>query len=305
MKNSGIVLAELPRAGLGNKMLVWAQAEIFGHINSLKVYSTNWVALHIGPYLRKEKNKRFYYGYVKVLPLLDRLKLVFYKTFCNNIVEPEIKKINGTQSNNIYIFNKFPHDSDFFKEIRNHRSFIKDAIYSSLISEKVKEELDTCKSPEIGVHVRMGDFRNLNSNESWKNDSALRTPLSYFINQIENISVFTGKMVKVTLFSDGHTEELKPILALPNLEISTMKSDMADLLLLSKSKVIITSFDSTFGYWSAFLSDAIIFHFSSSKHIPLRTPELNNRSFEGIVEDDMRQWPEELKSALESCNFKR
>src|SRR5919202_2334278 len=55
-----LVYPQLPRAGLGNMLLVWARAVLFAHINSLPVVAPTWGKVRIGAYLRGERDKRYY-----------------------------------------------------------------------------------------------------------------------------------------------------------------------------------------------------------------------------------------------------
>jgi hypothetical protein len=61
---------------------------------------------------------------------------------------------------------------------------------------------------------------------------------------------------------------------------------MADMLVLSKSKIIITSMGSTFSYWAAFLSDADVINNPLDVHPRLRN---ENNLFEGTLEDLYKQ----------------
>lgn len=306
MKSSGnLVLAKLPRAGLGNKLLVWAHAKIFGHLNDIDVFSTNWITFHIGPYLRKEKNKRFYYGYFNHTSLINKIKIKYHKLFYKSQYEPKVEQMNFSTSGNVFIFHEIPHWSDHFQQIRQHRDYVKEEIYSKLITEQVKREVNQYESPEIGVHIRMGDFNFPVEDKSIQAQGMVRTPLSFFIRQINNIRKFVGEHVKATVFSDGFLNELVPILELPNVEMAPPKSDIIDLLLLSKSKIILTSRDSTFSYWGVFLSDAICMHHLSYQHRLIRPSTINDIVFEGAVEDNTELWPDRLKSELLHCQLNK
>lgn len=50
MLKDNIVWAKLPRAGLGNKLLVWADAYIFAHNNNLRLFTTGWFTIYLGPF---------------------------------------------------------------------------------------------------------------------------------------------------------------------------------------------------------------------------------------------------------------
>lgn len=60
-----VVIADIPRCGLGNKMLVWAKAMIFARAHDLPLYTFGWEQFNLGPLLRGERSNRFYTGYFK------------------------------------------------------------------------------------------------------------------------------------------------------------------------------------------------------------------------------------------------
>ncbi len=87
------------------------------------------------------------------------------------------------------------------------------------------------------------------------------------------------------------------VLSAPNVRRSGNNSDIVDLLLLSKSKVVITSRSSTFSYWSGFLADApMILHpdHGASDHPALRPRNINRALYEGHAEGETDTWPELL-----------
>ncbi len=264
MKKKPIVYAKLPSAGLGNLLLVWANALVFSEINKLPLFVTGWGQIHIGPWLRHEKKKRFYGGYFLQKNLLVRIFMIFKYTITPKssvLSDPPLKKISISENgkSEIYFYSKVPHWSDF-SQLKEHKLLIKNALFNMLKKQHF-EQLNNSITPEIGIHIRLSDFKESRPGESLFTAGAIRTPLTYFIEHIKNIREKEGKELHVTIFSDGHKHELEEILNINNVSLAENQSDIVDMLLLSKSKYIIPSAKSTFSYWSAFLSDAeIIFH---------------------------------------------
>ncbi len=58
-----VVVCKLPKAGLGNQLFPLMHAFVFAKLNNLPVIVTGYHQLKIGPYIRREKNKRQYKGY--------------------------------------------------------------------------------------------------------------------------------------------------------------------------------------------------------------------------------------------------
>jgi hypothetical protein len=64
-------------------------------------------------------------------------------------------------------------------------------------------------------------------------------------------------------------------------------TDIVDLLLMSKSKVIVTSAGSTFSYWAGFLSDAVIIMHPDHIYSPIRPSTVDEILYEGALITEM------------------
>jgi hypothetical protein len=242
-----------------------------------------------------------YVGYFNrrqpINPIEKHLVLGTYK----RVVEPEIAKStrNNREGSFLYVFKDIPHWSDYFVGLRNHRDPIRDAIYD-MLALKHRQRLAVLKAPVIGIHVRLGDFRALETGEDFSQVGQVRTPLSYFIDSIDTIRQIYGSMLPVTVFSDGCDDDLTELLMLPNVSRAPHNSDVVDLLLLSKAKIVIPSSGSTFSYWSAFLSDAAVLHHPDHKNPSLRPDALNRQWFEGLASGSGKDWPTQLIRNIET-----
>jgi Glycosyl transferase family 11 len=243
------VYIKFPKTGLGNMMLVWARGIVFAQLNDLPVVASSWWGLHWGALLRREKKSRLYLGYFKESSLLKQLLIKFFLKLKTVELDPIIVTLRNEKKNEpkLYVFNKVVTDNDLFGSLREHEEIIKARIEKALTS-KMKLRLAMYKEPIIGVHIRRGDFKLGNQT----------TPLNYFIESINTIRNTIDKNLPVTIFSDADELELKEILAISNVKLTESKPDILDILLLSKSKFIVLSRSSTFGYWAAFLSNAFV-----------------------------------------------
>jgi hypothetical protein len=235
----GKVYVRFPKTGLGNMLLVWANALVFAEINGLELITGSWWGIRPGAFLRRERKKRIYHYYFKETGLL----LLTRKIERNPVVE---KIAPGKSSlNNIYLFDKAITHENLFANLLPYRAFITKQLYSLLTEQRMKE-LASSPIPEMAVHIRRGDFKTTNQ----------ITALSFFINAINACRELTGEQIGVTVFSDAAPEELQSVLSLPLVSLSPVKADVLDILLMSKSKIIVLSQSSTFSYWAAFLSEA-------------------------------------------------
>lgn len=292
--------AKLPKAGLGNMLLVWARALVFAHLNGLPQLTPNWTHIKIGPILRRERSSRLYSGYFKDLSHVNYAKQVFILRTYKHVAEPAIGSLpDGQISRKLFVFKEIPHWADYFKDIKGYRDLIKSNLIS-MLSEQSRMSLSKLKPPVIGVHIRRADFRDLRAGEDFSKVGLVRTPLSYFKNMINSIREIHGNCLPVTVFSDGHDSELGEVLDLPDVSRCPPNTDIVDLLLLSKSKLIITSAGSTFSYWSAFLADAPVVLHWEHVHQSIRPEEINRTWFEGGVSGMTDAWPLLLKQNIHS-----
>lgn len=291
LRQGSYCFAQLPRAGLGNKLFVWARGAIFAHLNSLPLVVSRWSSLSVGSILRRERIKRSYSSYFNDTSAVAKARQFSAWFTHTKVREPSIRQIaNDDKSGKVFVFDSVPHWSDYFAGIKEYREYISSELLS-MLNKDHRVQLNKLPPPVIGVHVRMGDFRRLQPDEEFKEVGHVRTPLTYFIDLIELIRDIHGTCLPVTIFSDGYDEELTELLRLPKVARLDAQSDIVEMLLLAKSKLIITSAGSTFSYWSGFLANApVVIHYEHI-HDSLRPDTVNQRFFEGGVDVKSGQYP--------------
>lgn len=230
-------------------LLVWARGLVFARINGLQLIHSSWWGLRWGALFRREKKKRLYWRYFNEASLLMRIRNFYYLRSRKVIPEPTVEVLNSRELRGgaIYLFNTVMTDPDLFGPLQDHYKLISDELYHSLHKTK-RATLSTYKAPVIGIHIRRGDF---------KLGSTL-TPVDYFIKGINIIRQTVAEDWPVTIFTDAGRDEISELLSLPATEIAAEKADILDILLLSKSRVLMLSAGSTFSYWAAFLSEGFV-----------------------------------------------
>src|SRR5258705_11167494 len=98
-----LVHARLPRGGLGNKLLVWARATVFGRLNKLPVITTGWADVKIGPLLRRERFKRYYFGYFRRQHPLQLLQLFCSYAVGSRIGDPGLRVLENASDRCLYV----------------------------------------------------------------------------------------------------------------------------------------------------------------------------------------------------------
>lgn len=280
-----VVYPVLPNAGLGNMLLVWANALVFSHVNDFPMIAPQFNRFHIGPYLRGELDKRHYREISTGGSYLSRWNSYFLVATRKKLFNPPIKKIDKYH-HLLYVFNAVPHWSDHFKDLRDFQPLIK-AEFLKLISHSLLKAIDNKPTDEIAIHVRLGDFRPLKLNEDFSKVGSVRTPIEWYIRCLEGIRLTVGCSVPATVFSDGYDDELRPLLSLDNVTRSKKNSAISDLLSLSRSKLLITSAGSTFSQWASFLGQQPTVYHPDHFHAGVFPDLIKSNIFEGKYDPNM------------------
>lgn len=309
-KSLALVYPKLPRTGLGNMLFVWANAVLFAEINNFPVVAPNWDAsmFRLGPYLRGELYKRFYGKLFSSKNYVSRLNYLFanFRKDRRIYYNPSISKLELSQLEvadcYIFIFDKMLRYGDCFIDLKEYQSFIKQKLIASIRSS-VYEVIANNPAPEIGIHVRLSDFRKLKTGEDFTNpDSAfIRTPIHWYINVISTIRKVAGYDVPATIFSDGYDSELSELLKLPQVSRSPFASALSDMLTLSRSKLLITSSGSTFSYWASYLGQCPTIWHPAYFYGGVFPQEISQTIFEGGFEPKLMIVPDLLISNIKSA----
>ncbi|MBS1596782.1 MAG: alpha-1,2-fucosyltransferase [Bacteroidetes bacterium] len=287
---SGFVLCRLPKTGLGNQLFPLLKSAVFANLNRLPLIVVGYNQFKIGPYLRGEKIKRRYNGYFNFQKnifgeQIDRFIVWRHRNF-EKVEEPAIEKIADDQKKRKqFIFSAIPHWEDYFEGLRENRELVIE-LFWKMINKSILRKLETLPVPCIGVHIRMGDFRKLKEGEDFKKTGAVRTPEDYFIEIINAIRRINNSELPVCVFTDGYREEIPKLLSLKRIEVIEGNKDIVDMLLLSKSKIIVASAGSTFSYWAGFLSDSPLIMHADHLHEFIRPQEINRIYYEGPLHPD-------------------
>jgi hypothetical protein len=281
------VYVRLPRGGLGNKLLVWARGLIFANQHKLPLYVSGWSEIKIGPYLRRERSKRNYWGYFEDDAVAGLLRRFMFSHLYDVNHEPNLEgdlPDVSLKTAKVYLFDTVPSWRDYFKGLRGNEDLVRSA-FSSLLQSQYRKELICETGPVIGVHVRRSDFRDLAPDESIGENCNVRMPISYYLDVINALRRMAGSTLQVMIFTDGRHEDVAELLALPEVTMAAPNSDIVDLILLSKSKYLVTSFGSTFSYWAAYLSDGIVIT-HPAQVMTIRSEAVNKLRYEGPISCD-------------------
>lgn len=233
--------------GMGNCLLLWAYALVFARMNDLELVVSRWGRFRWGAILRGEKKNRRYTGYFKETPWMKLWLLRLTMIFSGKEYDPKVEKIVPDTKARFYVFTKPYPSRELFKTLEPFEEMIWEELIQLLVPG-LQRKYDALPAPQIGIHIRRGDFKvgnPITSNE-------------FFIRSINAIREAAGGELEVTVFTDADDEEISDILSLNNVVKSKNKEDILDILQMSKSRFLVLSQSSTFSYWAAFLSEAFV-----------------------------------------------
>jgi hypothetical protein len=280
--------AFLPHAGLGNKLLVWAQCVVFAKNNNCGYSVTGWYHLHLRTLLKiafmREKRHEYYFDPFKTGPF-QALEFVRFKASHARLVlqADSGKEMDDASS---YYFKDF-NRNDHFETLRDYRNVISNVFWSTI----KKTYIPTGHPNRISIHIRRRDFITM----GWV------TPIDYYKQTLLVIRRHLGFQVQTTIYTDGTKEELDDILKEPNTIFYQSVNPIYDMLSMSRSELIVLSANSTYGMWAAFLSEAIIIRkredFAKGY---IRSETDRSKWYEGELNSDSESWPDLLREGLKA-----
>jgi len=240
------VLAKLPRAGLGNKLLVWAHAYVFARVHHLVLMEKGWTQISIGPYLRGEKSKRRYLRQIRKAKIYVALNYIHYKKV--NVPKSNWMSIE-LKPDSIYIFHEMPGHTSYFDLLKDHRITISQAFFKKVKGDILNRSRQ--KTVSFAIHIRLGDFKRFSKNSyDW----------DWYSKLIQDIRAAIGEVVPVTVYSDGWPEEIAILNDEQSIYYRHSGNDLQDLIEMSGAKILVTYPHSTFSQWAGFIGDSILIH---------------------------------------------
>lgn len=221
----------LVRRGLCNLLFTWAQAEAYCHSTGAKMIAPRWVSIcRIGPWLRREKYKRYYGGQFTTAGQTTGIKKWFLLIFARR----RVKMFHGMEN--------------FFDPFIADQPHIKNSLWCMTYPEIRAEVERLATEPFIAVHIRRGDFKQAGwlVGDEWYVEATRRA--------IKDLKVPGVPLIRV--FTDGYEREVAFLAkALPDARVEIMgkAAPMRDLLLMSRAKFLVGSSASTFSMWAVFL----------------------------------------------------
>lgn len=264
--------------GLGNKLFPWARAKIFAERHNCTMVQPIWFSPHGGAITRGGIN--YVHALRKIWLLgnfrrgeneLSILKYIFkYRGMPkHNFVwlrDAEMSDVDGhiifaTRGNGVE-----GHD---FSEFSGESEFLLQSLKQITSKSQLKYTEDFAEEEFIGMNIRCGN--DFVSKESGCR-GFVKTSIAWFRFALREIRRRYGNMPAI-IVSDGGQRQLSDLLDEHNVRLLDSKTAIADLLVLTKAKVLLASGNSSFSEWASFLGQMDTFS-------SIETPFVHGRGLE-------------------------
>lgn len=264
------IFVKTGRAGLGNELFPYLRGLERAAELQAEVAMPGWFKLRLGPYIRRERDKREYWRVFRVRSAQELMTRG----------RAQIRLVVG-RSSQVEVVNGMTH---YFSDLKQRPEW-----YREQLTLRLRPGATTTRIPGtyFAVHVRLGDFGRATTTAEWKTNNNVRTPLAWYQSALSALRA-TWPQVPILLASDGSDEELQPLLGHLGVRRSDAKNAIDDIWTLADAAAIIGS-KSTFSAWGSFLGNT-----------PLLLPEGGDvyKPNKLVAEWDEGAWPESWRDAV-------
>lgn len=247
----------LGRYGLTHGILAWARCRLWCHQNGANMVAPFWLKLRVGPYLRRERDKRNYFLLFhagNAISGLGRLALRARAALID--IGPEWPDVPppGSRPQLLRFHNALQaNDKKSFWQIVGHQQFLRREL---MAITRPRYHPPRPARPFIAIHVRLGDFTIVTPGDAVAAGSTnTRLPLEWYGDRLDALRAALGENVPAIVFSDGSDAELAPLLARADIARAPRQQSITDLLQMGDGAAVIAS-GSGFSMWGAFLGSA-------------------------------------------------
>jgi hypothetical protein len=252
-------------SGIGTRLFPWARCVLHSKNYNGQILRPNWVQPRIGPMLRGGIDYKSYhrqillYGLFNVPESAPSLLRELKARFLIKQVEEDYYLNNKIffDNSNEEILVKFKGDKGRFTNLNGYDVFLKEELFK-ITKYQWRTFIDTFKNVPIGINIRLGnDFKKAGSFVDHYNHEATQTPVEWFANSLISVRKMVGHEAAAYIVTDGTEDQLKCLMELPNTHFVRPGCAISDLLILSKSKILLRSGGSSFSAWASFLGQMI------------------------------------------------
>jgi hypothetical protein len=267
---------DMGRTGLGHSLLAWARCVVWCEATGATMLAPRWMRLRVGPYRRKERDKREYFRLFQSADMVDWKKrsvvlaLSTKSKSHDGMFDVDIFDIRFLREKrqgpfpHVVVFDNAGADNELkhFRFIKGHSCLLRERFFAM-----VRPQFMPTSPPRgrIAIHVRLGDFAVASATAAVTTNN-IRIPLAWYKAVLLRLRQDLGQETPATVFSDGADEELAELLAMPSVTRAPKQESVTDLLSISHASALIAS-GSGFSLWGAFFGQVPSINYPGRKRV--------------------------------------
>lgn len=270
---------DMGRTGLAHSLLAWGRCAVWCRNTGATMMAPRWLRLRIGPYLRRERDKRNYFLTFRRGPLLGEpmrslIRLRAQTLYAElDLPEPGFAPSRPT----VVVFRNAQalNERKMFHHIVQDGAYLRDLLVSITRPQFVPAP---ATAPFIAVHVRLGDFSKVSEAAIRSGATNARLSVEWYGKALDQLRAGLGQDLPAIVFSDGSDAELAPVLSRPGVRRAPKSPAITDLLAMSQATALVAS-GSGFSHWGSFLGGVPRVCYTGqglSRHVPMLEPEVES-----------------------------
>lgn len=270
--------ADVGRFGLGHSLLAWARCEVWCRANGAEMLAPRWARLRIGPYLRRERDRRNYFRYFTSDPYVTGPTRLAVLASYKRIADPDASE-SARNGRVLYVFRNSV-AGNFERHFRN--VFHHPALLRASLQRMTRAQFHPQDVAEraIAVHVRMGDFKPFDATAALRGAHNMQLPLDWYINSLSAIRAELGEMHPAVVYSDGSDDSLSSLLSMPNVSRAPDAPAVTHMLSMAYASAIIGG-GSNFSLWPAFLGQVPRLTYPGQSIVPIHCDQRRSVEYSG------------------------
>jgi hypothetical protein len=274
-----IAHAIIPRYGLGNCLFPWARAEIFAHRTGARMLRPCWFKPKVGPYIRREPDKRAYWTLFQGSDYLSGIEWYRARWLLSSHRERAewYNERSESPSDGLCIFTGMTRPDaapkHFFKGIAGNEAFLLTRFLRMARRETYVSVFDP--DPYIAIHLRRGDLAL-----SLKGRHPANVPDGWYADALRVVRTLPElRDVKVKLITDTESHEVEALRRVDGVQVVDFGNAVGNLMALAGACLLIGTGYSTYSQWAAFFGGMPVIY--SPNYIPPSCRPGINDQYEG------------------------
>ena len=298
-RGSSLPLYALPlvgRAGLGNMLFPWARAEIFAREHGARMLAPNWAAFRLGPYLRREPERRNYLRSFRAPHHLRGVSRLIIPAFGNTVDENDFRDgrpVAPSSGRPVVVL--FQGMGELFRPLLTAQDFIRAQLWAMTQGE-LRATGAAYGDRFIAMHIRRGDLTRQGFTPEELLAVQQYTPISWFSSMARMIRQCPELAdLPIVVFTDGSDDEVSEVLGHKNVQLHRRLGAIADMWTLAHATLLFASGYSTFGMWASFLGRMPTVYAPGKLSQPVQAGAAEAMEIELAAE---AEWPDHLRARL-------